>query len=202
MSKICLFIAITGYVFASGCDADDSDAFWEAQEVSAAATSSGKPMWALPTDEDAVLGDPMKIVETQRSRIHEYAELTRRALSERPPECDTEMREEVEDEVVPLTIYLPEQPFDFRRYRGLRDASSRRSLTEERKNQLRPYQDAVAEQIERLGGVVTNYEYILNAVDADVPVCLLNEAAAMTGVLGIEIEGPPPVPASVDGIEC
>lgn len=157
--------------------------------------------WALPSEEDDAPGDPMKIVHNQRIRLQEFAELTQEALQLRPSECDTEMRVEVEGEMIPITITLPEQPFDFRRYRSARDSKSREALRVERQNQLLPIQEDVAQKVEQLGGHISQYEYITNALDAEIPVCELDNVALLENVLGIEVDNQEITTNSVNGIQ-
>lgn len=143
----------------------------------------------------------MRIVHAQREAMDEFKELTAEAVKLRPPECDTEFRVEVEGEMVPLTIYLPEEPFDFRRYRKATDRKARMALKQERQEQLRKSQSQVAQDIEEFGGLITNYEYITNVLDVDVPICALDKIASLPSVLGIEKDSAPPMPANVDGME-
>ena len=156
--------------------------------------------WALPSTDDDVPGDPMKIVENQRTRLQEFQALTDEALQLRPPECDTDMRVEVEGETLPVTVTLPEQPFDFRRYRAARDVKSREALRVERQDQLRSIQAEVARQIEQLGGHISQYEYITNALDVEIPVCELAHLAELKNVLGVEVDNVAVAPL-VDGIQ-
>lgn len=143
----------------------------------------------------------MRIVHAQREAMDEFKELTAEAVKLRPPECDTEFRVEVEGEMVPLTIYLPEEPFDFRRYRKATDRKARMALKQERQEQLRKSQSQVAQDIEELGGHIASYEYITNVLDVDVPICTLDKVASLPGVLGVEKYSDPPVPTSVNGAE-
>ena len=198
-----LVVLLLGAVMLDGCliESGELDHELSTDEFGVEAARASEVVWAVPSDDDFVDGDPMKIVDVQRARLQEFSELTRRALLHRPLECDTEMREEVDGEVIPVTVYLPEQPFDFRRFRGVRDVDTRRAIIEERKEQLRPFQEAIARRIDRFGGVVTNYEYVLNAVDADIPVCELDALIALSGIVGVEVEESQPVPMYVDGIQ-
>ena len=86
--------------------------------------------------------------------------------------------------LVPLTVELLEEPFDYSVLRGTR-GQERAALIAARKAQLEPIQHDFLSQIEQLGGQPLGVSKLTNQVDLTFPAGRLGELLLLDGVVGI-----------------
>ncbi|MDH5675095.1 MAG: S8 family peptidase [Myxococcales bacterium] len=95
-------------------------------------------------------------------------------------------------ELLDVTVYLEERPFDFGRLRPLRGPdrqSAFQEVVDERRAQVRPDQEYVRGAIERAGGAFGGGRILSNNLTARVPAAKLPGIVGVAPVVGVELVG-------------
>lgn len=101
-----------------------------------------------------------------------------------------------------VVIHLEEQPFDFSRLRDLREDKQKdayKSVVQERRAQLSIGQKRVENQIQNLGGKVSNRFFLSNSLVANIPAESVEALTKIQSVVAVEEDLP--AKSDADGIE-
>ena len=157
----------------------------------------------IPAEEVArrtALHDPaQEIVQEQLADLSSMHDATAIALEV----ADQLMKSGRGDVMLAVTVYLEEEPFDFRRLRSPRGKSGKsdafKAVVKERRAQLRPSQDQVHHLITKAGGFVGARRILANILEARIPAKALAAIVGNALVVGVEIVGE--TKSNADGVE-
>lgn len=154
--------------------------------------STFRPTWSNLTqkevDRRVALEDPtMRIVEDQKRMLDQIYASTEKAMKM----VDALREKGHESELVDVTIFLEEQPFDFRRLRAVRgqDKDAFDAIVRERDAQLAEGYQRLREVVEAVGGQFGGGLTFTSAASALVPAGALEEVLGTYEVLGLELDG-------------
>lgn len=141
-----------------------------------------------PAQRAAARQDPaLAIVRDQAAHLEDIHAVTADALES----ADGLVARDHGAELVDLTIYLREQPFNFRRLRAVRgqDADAFDAIIAERDAQLEPLYASLREAVESVGGYFGGGLTFSSIASAKVPAQAFERILGAENVIGIELDG-------------
>lgn len=143
--------------------------------------------------------DPANLpIEMRRGEMPAINDATSRALQE----ADRLVAEGYSDQMLQVTVYMDELPFDFSQVRHLRGNANRqayRALLGQRKTQLDSPRAAVGAIVNQLGGHFAGGPRLSSVAFAMVPASAVEALVRTYPVVGVEIDGR--AASGADGIE-